>query len=403
MIKVIKTDVEYEKALREVEALIDWDPPLGTEDGDRLELLTFLISKYEEECFPLEMPEPIEAIRFRMEQQGLTHRDLIPYIGSRSKVSEVLRGKRPLSLKMIRALNKELGIPAEVLLREEGASISAEALEIDWNKLPINEMAKRQWFQGFRGSPTEAKEHAEELVPAFFSHMKPGEIGQALCRQNVRSASSMDNYALLAWQAKVLHIALAGPIPVKYVHGTVTQDFLREVVRLSYFEQGPRLALEFLEKSGIPMVILRHLPKTYLDGAAMLLPDGTPVVALTLRYDRLDNFWFCLCHELAHIALHLENGNKDCFFDDLDFRGDEFEEEADKMASNALIPPQTWENAAVRHHHSHHSVRDFADRLRICPALVAGRIRLENNNYRILSRMLGHGEVGKHFPEATAV
>ena len=113
MIKILKTGEQYEEALAMVEDLLDSDPEPGTEEADKLELLTLLISNYEKEKFPMELPNPIEAIKFRMEQQQLSQRDLIPYIGSRSKVSEVLAGKRPLTLKMIRALNEGLGIPGK--------------------------------------------------------------------------------------------------------------------------------------------------------------------------------------------------------------------------------------------------------------------------------------------------
>lgn len=118
MIKIIKSDADYEKALSAAEKLMDLDPAPGTETGDQLELLTLIIKHYEDEHFPMEIPDPVDAIRFRMEQQGLLQKDLIPYIGSKSKVSEVLAGKRPLTLKMIRALNKALNIPAEILLQE---------------------------------------------------------------------------------------------------------------------------------------------------------------------------------------------------------------------------------------------------------------------------------------------
>lgn len=122
MVKMIKTQIEYEEALNEVESLIDLDPVPGTNEGDQLELLSFLISKYEKDRFSLEYPDPIEAIKFRMEQQNLSPRDLIPYLGSRSKVSEVLNRRRPLSLTMIRALNGGLGIPANVLLQKQGGT-----------------------------------------------------------------------------------------------------------------------------------------------------------------------------------------------------------------------------------------------------------------------------------------
>jgi HTH-type transcriptional regulator / antitoxin HigA len=117
MVGIIKTVEQYEEALAMVEELMDIDPGPGTEDGDRLELLSLLISSYEKEHFPLEMPDAIEAIKFRLEQQQLSPKDLIPYLGSRSRVSEVLNRKRPLTLKMVRNLHKGLGIPADVLIQ----------------------------------------------------------------------------------------------------------------------------------------------------------------------------------------------------------------------------------------------------------------------------------------------
>ncbi len=121
MFKVIKTEEQYEEALARVETLLDIDPETGTDESDELELLTLLIVDYEKIHFPIDLPDPIEAIKFRMEQQGLTNKDLIPYLGSRSRVSEVLSRKRPLTLNMIRALHRGLGIPAEVLLNEPDA------------------------------------------------------------------------------------------------------------------------------------------------------------------------------------------------------------------------------------------------------------------------------------------
>src|SRR6476661_7611879 len=101
-VRPIKTHEDYERALRRLEQLMD--AKLGTPEGDELEVLSTLVDLYEEEHFPIDLPNPIDAIRFRMEQQELSNRDLEPYIGSRAKVSEVLSGKRPLTLQMIRAL-----------------------------------------------------------------------------------------------------------------------------------------------------------------------------------------------------------------------------------------------------------------------------------------------------------
>lgn len=114
--KVIKTKAEYEAALARIEKLMDAAP--NTPQGDELDLLSLLAHHYEEKKFPIDKPDPIAAIRFRMEQQGLAPKDLVPVLGSRSRVSEVLSGRRGLSLKMIRALVADLRIPAELLLGE---------------------------------------------------------------------------------------------------------------------------------------------------------------------------------------------------------------------------------------------------------------------------------------------
>jgi HTH-type transcriptional regulator / antitoxin HigA len=122
-IKPIRTEKDYEAALVTVERL--WGAELGTPTGDRLDVLATLIDAYEAEHFPIDPPDPIEAIRFRMEQQGLSRKDLEPLIGTRTRVAEVLNRKRNLSIAMIRRLNERLGIPAEVLIRPTRRSKAA--------------------------------------------------------------------------------------------------------------------------------------------------------------------------------------------------------------------------------------------------------------------------------------
>lgn len=116
MPKIIKTERDHQHALARVNELFAAAP--GAPEGDELELWLLLIEKYEEEKFPIDLPDPVEAIRFRMDQANLKQKDLVPMIGSKSKVSEVLSGKRDLSLTMIRNLVEKLGIPAEVFLRQ---------------------------------------------------------------------------------------------------------------------------------------------------------------------------------------------------------------------------------------------------------------------------------------------
>src|SRR5438270_644455 len=114
-VRPIRTKRVYEAALREVERL--WGAKTGTSSGDRLDVLATLIDAYEAEHYPMDPPDPIEAIKFRMEQQGLTRRDLEGIIGTRTRIAEVLNRKRGLSIAMIRRLHERLGISADVLIR----------------------------------------------------------------------------------------------------------------------------------------------------------------------------------------------------------------------------------------------------------------------------------------------
>lgn len=115
-IKPIHTQADHRTALREVARLVDLDPEVGSPDGDRLEVLSTLVEAYERKHFAMSAPDPIEAIKFSMEQQGLTVHDLEPMIGRTNRVYEVLARKRPLTLAMVRRLHAQLGMQAENLI-----------------------------------------------------------------------------------------------------------------------------------------------------------------------------------------------------------------------------------------------------------------------------------------------
>jgi len=182
----------------------------------------------------------------------------------------------------------------------------------------------------------------------------------------------------------------------EYDGGTVTDAWLKDLTKLSRFEQGPRLAQEFLADAGIALVFEDHFEKTYLDGAAML--DGTrPVIALTLRHDRLDNYWFALLHELIHVQKHLRPDNDfiaDNLEDKLQMQTHD-EQEADEGAKNTLIAPAEWESAAVRLEPSTENALALAAQLRIHPVIVAGRVRHAEGNWRRLSNI--KAPVRQHF------
>jgi len=396
-IKLIKNETDYNIALARVDEIFDAAP--STAEGDELDLLTSLIELYESKNFPMDMPDPITAIRFRMNQLGFRAKDLIPYIGSGSKVSEVLSGKRPLSLSMIRKLNTELGIPAEILLREPNAVLPTDASFKQASLFPFNEMYKLGWFDSFAGTLNEAKVQKEEILTKFCNKWSMQESIFGFNRQRISQKENNDQAALIAWRIRVMNLAAQERLPV-WKQGILSTDFFKQLVHLSYLETGPVLAKEYLNKNGIALIFVNHLVKTRLDGAALMLPGLSPVIALTLRYDRLDYFWFTLFHELAHIALHFEKDTSKVFLDELSEKAqDSIEEEADNYASEMLIPITEWKNANLTCKSNPSSILAFASRLRISPAIPAGRLRYETGNYKIFTNLVGSGSIRRLFSE----
>jgi HTH-type transcriptional regulator/antitoxin HigA len=395
-IKPIRTAADYEAALARIDALMD--AKADTPEGEELDVLVDLVELYEAKHVPMGYPSPVAAIEFRMDQAGLTQRDLVPFIGSRAKVSEVLSGKRQLTMPMARALHEHLGIPAEVLLQDAGATLSEPLAGIEWERFPLEAMAKLGWIRKVRNPRSRAKELMQELIRRAGG---PDVACAALYRKNdhARTNAKMDPYALKAWCWKILGDANESRPTTPYKPGTVSLDFLRQLAQLSWSDEAPRLAKEFLAKHGIPLIVAPHLPRTYLDGAALKLADGTPVVGLTLRYDRVDNFWFCLLHELAHIGRHMDRDGDSSFVDDLTLRDveggrrDPKEAQADEWAEEALVPHEIWETSEARRNPTPINVLNLSNVLKVHPAILAGKVRYEHRNYRLLSQLVGTGRV----------
>ena len=396
-LRIIKTNADYKRAVTEAESLIALDPDPGTNEADRLDLLSLIIEKYESEKFPIELPDPLEAIKFRMDEMDLKQRDLIPFIGSKSKVSEVLAGKRFLTVPMIRALHEGLGIPAEVLLQRP-QQVDKQKEIVNWEKFPLKEMRKRGWIEA---TTRELRGDAKSLIDKFFEPFGGIPAIPIFCRRTLieRSGKSMDKYALWAWIARILIRAKSIELS-PYQEGTVDKGFIEEIAHLSLSEIGPIKAQKFLAQHGIALIIEMHLPRTHLDGAAMFSSDGNPIIGLTIRHDRIDNFWFNLIHELVHIWKHLKSLNE-AFVDDLDSGPgkDPREREADRLAGEIFIPRRIWKRSDAFRQRTPDAIQELAFRLKIHPAIIAGRIRHDANNYYILSQMVGKGKVRKLFPD----
>lgn len=395
-LKPIRNSEEHKAALQRFEALIS--SAEGTEEAYQRDILAILIEKYEDESIPLPLPSPVEAIKFRLEQAGLTRKDLEPILGGRAKVSEILSGKRELTLKMARGLHTQLGIPAESLLGK--AAILDDMLgDFDFARVPVVEMQRNGAFRNL--GIKDAKAEAEEAIRGLVSLIGgPQAIPVGLFRKtaSARLNAKLNSYALSGWCLQVLaEASLVDAQP--YQTGSITDEFLGNLVRLSAQKTGPKLAQEALRQIGVILVIVPHLKNTYLDGAAFMTRDGRPVVGLTLRYDKVDNFWFALLHELGHLVLHLERTHGGYLVDDLSLRGsqtdDEKEKQADTFAERHLLPKGF--NLDQQELVTTFDVLTYAHAHSIAPAIVAGRIQYVKQNYRLFANLLGRGEVSPVF------
>lgn len=387
MIKPIRTSADLANAKKRVSDLMQSN---GTDvHNDEIDILVTLIEQFEGTIAPIESPSPIAAIRFRMEQMGLTPRQLEPFIGSRARVSEVLSGKRQLSIDMIRSLHEGLGIPYESLIANRKpntdiAAASAPALDkltelgvdIDENEV--------QTLLGIPGG----------IRSTLALHRKT---------RTQRAASKTDQMALLFWQAAVLKKSEQKSATRAFDRTRFRAETLRVLARLSAKPGGPVKALETLHQLGVSTVVLPSLRGTFLDGAAMVAPSGAPVIGLTLRHDRLDSFWFTVLHEAAHISLHydhlLESGA--VFIDDMEIQSeDALEREADLLAQESLIPTAILSQVAWDKNTTYNELVTLSVRARVHMSVVAGRWQRDHQNYRKFSRLVERGTVRSQLAKA---
>ena len=343
---------------------------------------------------PITFDDPVDAIKFYMAKKSFTQKDLVPMIGSRSKVSEVLSGARGITMPMARALHRHLEIPAEDLLKQPKVRVDDRSAEIDWRRFPLREMTNRGWIEP-KGN---LRDCAEELVTGLMDRAGGSQHVAALYHKNDqnRANAKTDPYALNAWCWQVLTQANEQSWSAPYRKPNDPQDLMRQAARLSPAPDGPRRAVDFLREQGIAVEIVPHLPRTHLDGAAMKSGDGRPVIGLTLRYDRIDNFWWVLMHELAHATYHLDDNP--AFIDDLKLESTSTKEkEADQLAQDALVPPLAWQASGLTERLSPMAIMGLAQQLSVHPAIVAGRARHELSDYRKLSQFVGTREVNHLF------
>lgn len=258
------------------------------------------------------------------------------------------------------------------------------------------EMVRRKWI-----TPKNTKDKVAERAEAIFEFLFARPLHRpALAMFKGRRLNAqrdlIEEIATMAWVSHVLDSARASVPSVKFKPSRLSDDYVRELAKLSVYADGPKRALAAVREIGISVVIESSLPGMSVDGASLHTGSVGPVLALTLRYDRLDNFWFTLLHELGHIALHLSEPSDDVFVDALDDGAadeQEAEAEANAFAKDGLIPRDKWLRSDAYRLGSESSVRDLAKQLGVHPAIVAGRIRFERREFRILPDLVGEGGV----------
>lgn len=319
--------------------------------------------------------------------------NISPKTLNRLEATNYETAKLPLLLKCSEILKNPIKIVTENIEGEEVTVFNSESnLELPFlHLMPVEELIGKKWIS----AKTAIKDLKEMIVNsgsfANYSYYKKGLFSDKTAKQA----------AIFAWETKILLDAKKIILENKIESTEYNPSWIPELLKLTTIQNGPLLAKQLLLNKGIVLVIERHLQKTYLDGAAMLSDEGIPIIGLTLRHDRIDNFWFVLLHELGHIYLHLLTNKFPIFLDEKIGEGndnsDPLENEANDFARNTLIAPDKWACCVSPVMTTPQAVTIDANNLNIHPAIIAGRIRFEKDNYTILNDFLGHGQVRHQF------
>ncbi len=306
-----------------------------------------------------------------------------------------------VSLSRYKKILEILGVDLHSKLKSAWSTSNASEKDIqpklELDGALISAIRKHNWVALPKGI---APNSASQILATYVSESAEFSRERTLHRRHVREDELINDTALAIWQARVLRQSMSQPQKHRTKFNIVDTSWLAKLAKLSSQPDGPVRAIEFLRERGIVLEIVPHLPHTQLDGAAMMLSDGTPVIALTLRYDRLDSFWFTLFHEIGHVLLHFNHGLEAGFVDNLDTPNNSAEErDADLFALSALIPDGIWETSPARFSKSPDLIRKLAESLGINPAIIAGRIRKERNDYKIFNELIGNGSLRSMFAD----
>lgn len=307
---------------------------------------------------------------------------------------------RSITLSGYRRIAQALGVQLKVAISEklEPWFAAQPGLISEYSSAEIKKIIRHAKENNWFDAPVPDGEDADQQEPLqrFISDHLIKYGSPALLRTGLNVDDLSNDLLLVAWKARVTKIAEDIISAKNLTYKETDISWLPKLARLSVENDGPTKARDLLLQHGIVLVAEPQIPGLKIDGAAFLV-EGIPVIGMTLRRDTVDNFWYTLLHEAAHVVLHYRMGLAIGFYDDSDHTSlDQIEKEADDFASNLLIPEDVWKRSPARISKTMEPIEKFAKGLGIHPAIVYGRLQKERNNYATFADKIGRGEIRKH-------
>lgn len=333
--------------------------------------------------------------------RGLSQKQVAQKLGMREQQIQRYEADRyrSISLSNFKRICTALGVSLTADVNgdpdEAGFFIKPDKLDPNELRRVLTYVRKEGWLSDKQTSLSD--EEALGALVNYATSTRDRFGGPALFRKSAPKAGQLGALSLHVWRARVVSMLEQNIEEMDISFDPTDISWLTELVKLSTNDDGPLRAIRLLNEHGIAVAVVSAVPGTGLDGAAFL-ERGVPVIALTLRYDRTDYFWFTLLHELGHVFLHLHDDLAGGFFDDFENESlDSLEQEANDFAASVIVPPELWRLSPARIAKTSDAVEQLARKLEINSALIFGKIRRERNDYKVFSKEVGQGAVRKLF------
>ncbi len=329
--------------------------------------------------------------------QNWKQKDLARKLGLQEQAVQRWESERYRNINLANFMKVARALSVEFSATFQSSELSKWMTPVDVNPSEIQKMLKHARAHGWlEEGESDEKDGTKRLIRYVSEHV--AKYGTpSLLRAGLNVKGNPEDLALLSWKAQITRKAEQIIASEKPIYRPLELSWLKRLAKLSERDNGPLLAQALLKDHGVLLVIERNIPGMEVDGAAFLV-DDIPVIGLTLRRDSLDNFWFTLMHEVAHVILHYRTGLAAGFFDDVEnVEVDALEGEANKFAADLLVPEELWSRSPARIAKVAKPIENLAKQLGIAPAILFGRIRFERKNYSIFADKIGQGSVRNLF------